>query len=35
METTVEANNAESTGDKIKNFLIRYVDKIRFLDNAE
>jgi cell division protein FtsA len=37
VETTSKANNAESTGDKIKKtFFDRYVDKIKdFLDNAE
>jgi cell division protein FtsA len=36
VETTSKANNAESTGDKIKKlFFDRYVDKIKdFLDNG-
>jgi hypothetical protein len=34
VETTSKANNA-ITGDKIKKFFDRYVDKIKDLDNAE
>jgi hypothetical protein len=33
VETTSKANNAESTGDKIKKLFLIVVDKI--LDNAE
>jgi hypothetical protein len=29
VETTSKANNAESTGDKIKKTFDRYVDKIK------